>query len=74
MPTAETARRFQIPHEVLEVNKEFAEHYSESYQQGGFEAVSGVSPAPKTLGTLIQSSRLLVRMYWLKNLLALLGT
>jgi len=26
------------------VNKEFAEHYSESYQQGGFEAVSGVVP------------------------------
>jgi len=39
--------KLEFQHEVLEVNKEFAEHYSESYQQGGFEAVSGVVP-PKT--------------------------
>jgi len=48
MPTLKTEENSKFQHEVLEVNKEFAEHYSESYQQGGFEAVSGVSPAPKT--------------------------
>jgi len=73
MPTLKTRRKFKFQHEVLEVNKEFAEHYSESYQQGGFEAVSG-AVRKRPLGTLIQSSRLLVRMYWLKNSLALLGT
>lgn len=34
--------------EVLEVNREFAEHYSELYNKSGFEAVTGVSAAPKT--------------------------
>lgn len=43
-----TEENSNFQHEVLFVNKEFAEHYSQSYQQGGFEAVSGVSPAPKT--------------------------
>jgi carbon dioxide concentrating mechanism protein CcmM len=33
---------------VLEINREFAEHYSELYQAEGFAAVTGVSPAPKT--------------------------
>lgn len=43
-----TTENSKFQHEVLEVNKEFAEHYSQLYQQGGFEAVSGVSPAPKS--------------------------
>lgn len=34
--------------EVLEVNEEFAEHYSELYKQKGFDAVVSSSPAPKT--------------------------
>ncbi|MBW4624901.1 MAG: carbonate dehydratase [Brasilonema octagenarum HA4186-MV1] len=34
--------------EVLEVNKEFAENYSELYKQQGYDAVSGVSAAPRT--------------------------
>ncbi len=34
--------------EVLAVNEEFAEHYPELFESGGFVAVSGVSAAPKT--------------------------
>ncbi|WP_084544377.1 carbonate dehydratase [Chroogloeocystis siderophila] len=34
--------------EVLEVNKEFAEHYSELYNNEGFDAIVGVSVAPRT--------------------------
>ncbi|MBR8840132.1 MAG: carbonate dehydratase [Stigonema ocellatum SAG 48.90 = DSM 106950] len=43
-----TEENSKFQHEVLEVNKEFAENYSELYKQGGYDAVSGVSPAPKT--------------------------
>ena len=38
----------EFQREVLEVNAEFAEHYAELYERGGFDAVTGVSPAPKT--------------------------
>jgi carbonic anhydrase/acetyltransferase-like protein (isoleucine patch superfamily) len=38
----------QFQEEVLEVNKEFAEHYPDLYKEGGYNAVTGVSPAPKT--------------------------
>lgn len=38
----------EFQNEVLEVNEEFAEHYPDLYKEGGFDAVSGVSPAPKT--------------------------
>jgi carbon dioxide concentrating mechanism protein CcmM len=34
--------------EVLEVNEEFAENYSELYEKQGFMSVVGVTPAPKT--------------------------
>ena len=34
--------------EVLAVNEEFAEHYSDLYKTAGFDAVTGVSAAPKT--------------------------
>ncbi len=34
--------------EVLEVNEEFAEHYSELYKEKGFEGVTSISAAPKT--------------------------
>ena len=34
--------------EVLEVNEEFAENYSELYAQKGFDAVTGATSAPKT--------------------------
>ena len=34
--------------EVLEVNEEFAEHYSELYERDGFDAVTGATAAPKT--------------------------
>lgn len=38
----------EFQHEVLEVNAEFAEHYPALYEEGGFAAVTGVSPAPAT--------------------------
>ncbi len=34
--------------EVLEVNEEFSEHYSELYKAEGFDAVTGISAAPRT--------------------------
>ena len=34
--------------EVLAVNEEFAEHYSDLYETAGFDAVTGISAAPKT--------------------------
>lgn len=34
--------------DVLEVNKEFAEHYPDLYEEGGVDAVQGVGAAPKT--------------------------
>ena len=34
--------------DVLHVNHEFAEHYGDLYKTNGFDAVSGVSVAPKT--------------------------
>lgn len=37
----------EFQEEVLEVNREFAEHYPELYKEGGFDAVTGVSSAPK---------------------------
>lgn len=43
---AEADSEFQ--REVLEVNEEFAENYSELYKKSGFDAVTGVSAAPKT--------------------------
>lgn len=43
-----TEENSKFQNEVLEVNKEFAEHYGGLYQQGGFDTVSGVSAAPKT--------------------------
>jgi len=38
----------EFQNEVLEVNEEFAEHYSELYEAQGFAAVTGISPAPAT--------------------------
>lgn len=38
----------QFQEDVLEVNREFAEHYPDLFEQGGVAAVSGVSAAPKT--------------------------
>ncbi|MBC7943815.1 MAG: carbonate dehydratase [Burkholderiales bacterium] len=38
----------EFQREVLEVNEEFAEHYSELFEEQGFDAVTGISPAPKT--------------------------
>lgn len=38
----------EFQNEVLEVNKEFAEHYPDLYKEGGYNAVTGVSVAPKT--------------------------
>lgn len=43
-----TEANAEFQKEVLEVNREFAEHYGELYKTHGFEAVSGVSAAPKT--------------------------
>lgn len=43
---SEANSKFQT--KVLEVNEEFAEHYGELYEQSGFDAVAGVTPAPKT--------------------------
>jgi carbonic anhydrase/acetyltransferase-like protein (isoleucine patch superfamily) len=38
----------EFQNEVLEVNREFAENYSQLYEEGGFDAITGVSAAPKT--------------------------
>lgn len=38
----------EFQREVLEVNEEFAEHYTELYNEQGFDAVAGVSQAPRT--------------------------
>lgn len=38
----------EFQNEVLEVNEEFAEHYAELYNKDGYNAVTDVSPAPKT--------------------------
>lgn len=38
----------EFQEEVLEVNEEFAEHYGELYQEGEFDAVTGITSAPKT--------------------------
>lgn len=43
-----TEANSEFQEEVLEVNEEFAKHYPELYQEGGFASVSGVSSAPKT--------------------------
>lgn len=43
-----TADNSKFQNEVLEVNREFAEHYNELYQESGYGGVSGISPAPKT--------------------------
>lgn len=43
-----TQENSQFQNEVLEVNKEFAENYSKLYEEKGFDAVVGVSSAPKT--------------------------
>jgi carbon dioxide concentrating mechanism protein CcmM len=43
-----TDAQSQFQEEVLEVNKEFAEHYPDLYEQGGIDAVQGIGPAPKT--------------------------
>jgi len=43
-----TEANAEFQKEVLEVNEEFAEHYSELYKEQGFDAVAGVSAAPKT--------------------------
>lgn len=45
-PKPEANSKFQ--NEVLEVNEEFAEHYTELYQEKGYDGVTGVSSAPKT--------------------------
>lgn len=47
LPLKEEAQA-EFQREVLEVNEEFAEHYAELYEHEGFDAVTGVSPAPKT--------------------------
>lgn len=38
----------EFQEDVLEVNKEFAEHYPDLYEEGGIDAVQGVGAAPKT--------------------------
>jgi carbon dioxide concentrating mechanism protein CcmM len=38
----------EFQNEVLEVNEEFAEHYGDLYSSAGYDAVTGVSPAPAT--------------------------
>ena len=43
-----TEENSQFQNDVLEVNEEFAEHYSELYNEQGFRAVTGASAAPKT--------------------------
>lgn len=43
-----TEENSEFQNEVLEVNEEFAEHYVELYKNGGYNAVTGVGPAPKT--------------------------
>lgn len=43
-----TEANSKFQEEVLEVNAEFAENYSHLYEEAGFDAVTGVSTAPKT--------------------------
>ncbi|KAB8332563.1 carbonate dehydratase [Scytonema tolypothrichoides VB-61278] len=43
-----TEANSEFQKEVLEVNEEFAENYSELYEQEGYDAVTGVSAAPRT--------------------------
>jgi len=43
-----TEANAEFQRDVLEVNEEFAEDYSELYQEKGFDAISGISAAPKT--------------------------
>lgn len=43
-----TEANAEFQNEVLEVNEEFAEHYSELFEAEGVNAVTGVSPAPAT--------------------------
>ncbi len=43
-----TTDNAEFQREVLEVNEEFAEHYGELYRSQGFDAVTGISPAPRT--------------------------
>jgi carbonic anhydrase/acetyltransferase-like protein (isoleucine patch superfamily) len=43
-----TEANSEFQNEVLEVNEEFAEHYVELYKEGGYNAITGVGPAPKT--------------------------
>lgn len=43
-----TEANSEFQKEVLEVNEEFAEHYSELYEKEGFDAITGVSLAPQT--------------------------
>ena len=38
----------EFQNEVLEVNREFAENYSRLYEEDGYDAITGVSAAPKT--------------------------
>lgn len=47
LPKKEEANS-EFQNEVLEVNEEFAEHYAELYNEDGYNAVTDVSPAPKT--------------------------
>lgn len=43
-----TEANAEFQNEVLEVNEEFAEDYSELFESDGFVAVTGVGPAPAT--------------------------
>lgn len=43
-----TEANSEFQKEVLEVNEEFAENYSQLYKEKGFDSVVGVSAAPKT--------------------------
>ncbi len=43
-----TQENSQFQNEVLEVNQEFAENYSELHEEKGLDAVVGVTSAPKT--------------------------
>jgi carbon dioxide concentrating mechanism protein CcmM len=43
-----TEANAEFQKDVLEVNEEFAEDYSELYKDKGFDGVTGVGPAPKT--------------------------
>jgi carbonic anhydrase/acetyltransferase-like protein (isoleucine patch superfamily) len=43
-----TEANAEFQKDVLEVNEEFAEDYSELYKEKGFDGVTGVGPAPKT--------------------------